>query len=60
MLTGPSSTAAVASLRAARSAMDAERAPGGAGPRQAEVVRARLDAFESSLHALRADNQRYP
>ena len=50
----------LASLQAARSAMDAERAPGGAGPWQAETVRGRLDAFESSLHALRADDQRYP
>jgi len=50
----------LASLRAARSAMDAERAPGGAGPRQAGVVGARLDAFESSIRALRADDQRYP
>jgi hypothetical protein len=50
----------LASLQAARSAMDAERAPGGAGPWQAEVVRGRLDAFESSLNALRADDQRYP
>jgi len=50
----------LASLQAARSAMDAERAPGGAGPWQAEVVRGRLDAFESSLQALRADDQRYP
>jgi hypothetical protein len=50
----------LASLQAARSAMDAERAPGGAGPWQAETVRGRLDAFESSLQALRADDQRYP
>lgn len=50
----------LASLQAARSAMDAERAPGGAGPWQAEIVRGRLDAFESSLYALRADDQRYP
>jgi hypothetical protein len=50
----------LASLQAARSAMAAERAPGGAGPWQAEVVRDRLDAFESSLRALRADDQRYP
>jgi hypothetical protein len=50
----------LASLQAARSAMDAERAPGGAGPWQAEIVRGRLDAFESSLQALRADDQRYP
>jgi hypothetical protein len=49
----------LASLQAARSAMDAERAPG-AEPRQAGVVRGRLDAFEWSLQALRADNQRYP
>ena len=45
---------ALASLQAVRSAMAAERAPGGAGPRQAEVVRNRLDAFESSLRALRS------
>jgi hypothetical protein len=51
---------ALASLQATRSAMDAERVPGGAGPWQAEVVRGRLDAFESSLQALRADDQRYP
>jgi hypothetical protein len=50
----------LASLQAARSAMDAERAPGGAGPWQADIVRGRLDAFESSLQALRADDQRYP
>jgi hypothetical protein len=50
----------LASLQAVRSAMDAERAPGGAGPWQAETVRGRLDAFESSLYALRADDQRYP
>lgn len=49
----------LASLQAVRSAMGAERAPG-ADPRQAEVVRGRLDAFEWSLQALRADNQRYP
>lgn len=53
-------TDTLASLQAVRSAMDAERAPGGAGPRQAAVVRGRLHAFESSLRALRADNQRYP
>ena len=50
----------LASLQAARSAMDAERAPGGAGPWQAETVHGRLDAFESSLRTLRADDQRYP
>jgi hypothetical protein len=43
----------LASLQAARSAMDAERAPGGASLEQAEVVRSRLAAFESSLRALR-------
>jgi hypothetical protein len=50
----------LASLQAVRSAMDAERAPGGAGPWQAETVRGRLDAFEASLQALRTDDQRYP
>jgi hypothetical protein len=42
----------LASLQAARSAMDAERAPGGAGYEQAGVVRSRLASFESSLRAL--------
>jgi hypothetical protein len=41
------------SLHAVRSAMDAERAPGGASPMQGEVVRGRLSAFEASLRALR-------
>jgi hypothetical protein len=50
----------LASLQAARSAMDAERTPGGAGPQQAEVVRGRLYAFESSLQMLRGGTQRYP
>ena len=45
---------ALASLQAARSAMDAERAPGGAGYEQAGVVRSRLASFESSLRALEA------
>jgi hypothetical protein len=49
----------LASLQAARSAMDAERAPGGAGPLQADVVRSRLSAFESSLRALRAGDQEF-
>lgn len=49
----------LASLQAARSAMDAERAPGGAGPQQAGVVRGRLSAFEYSLRALRADDQQF-
>jgi hypothetical protein len=50
----------LASLQAVRSAMDAERAPGGARPELAEVVRRRLYAFESSLRALRADDEQYP
>jgi hypothetical protein len=50
----------LASLQAARSAMDAERTPGGAGPQQAEVVRGRLYAFEESLQMLRTGTQRYP
>jgi hypothetical protein len=41
------------SLQALRSAMEAERAPGGAGPDHAEVVRSRLYAFDSALQALR-------
>jgi hypothetical protein len=49
----------LASLQAARSAMAAERTPGGAGPQQAEVVRGRLYAFESSLQMLRAGTQPY-
>jgi hypothetical protein len=48
------------SLQAVRSAMDAERAPGGTGPQQAEVVRNRLYAFEASLRALRAGDAEYP
>ena len=44
----------LASLQAVRSAMDAERAPGGASLEQAEVVRSRLASFESSLRALTA------
>ena len=50
----------LASLQAVRSAMDAERAPGGARPDLAEVVRRRLYAFESSLRALRAGDEQYP
>lgn len=49
----------LASLQAVRSAMDAERAPGGAGPQQADVVRVRLSAFESSLRALRSGDQEF-
>ena len=44
----------LASLQAVRSAMDAERAPGGAGYEQSDVVRSRLAWFESSLRALEA------
>jgi hypothetical protein len=51
---------ALASLQAVRSAMDAERAPGGAGLEQAEVVRSRLSSFESSLRALRAPGRELP
>jgi hypothetical protein len=51
---------ALASLQAVRSAMDAERAPGGAGAQQAEVTRGRLAAFEASLRALRAPDQQAP
>jgi hypothetical protein len=47
------------SLQAARSAMGAERAPGGPDPRQAEVVRDRLDSFEMSLRALRSGDAEY-
>ena len=50
----------LASLQAVRSAMDAERAPGGARLEVAEVVRRRLYAFESSLRALRAGDEQYP
>lgn len=45
------------SLQTVRSAMDAERAPGGADARQAEVARERLAFFESSLRALRGSDQ---
>lgn len=50
----------LASLQAVRSAMDAERAPGGTRPELADVVRRRLYAFESSLRALRADDEQIP
>jgi hypothetical protein len=45
------------SLQTVRSAMDAERAPGGADARQAEVTRERLAFFEISLRALRGSDQ---
>jgi hypothetical protein len=47
----------LASLQAVRSAMDAERAPGGASLGQADVIRSRLASFESSLRALGAPAQ---
>ena len=47
----------LASLQAVRSAMDAERAPGGASLEQGDVVRSRLASFESSLRALAAPAQ---
>jgi hypothetical protein len=47
----------LASLQAVRSAMDAERAPGGAGPQHTEIVRGRLMSFEASLRALRGSDQ---
>jgi hypothetical protein len=50
----------LASLSAVRSAMDAERAPGGANPQQAEVTRERLAFFEISLSALRVSDQQAP
>ena len=49
----------LASLQAVRSAMDAERAPGGASMQQADVVRSRLYGFESSLRALRTGDQEF-
>jgi hypothetical protein len=45
------------SLQAVRSAMDAERAPGGAGPLHADVVRDRMFAFETALRALRSPDE---
>jgi hypothetical protein len=51
---------ALASLQAVRSAMDAQRALGGADPQQAEVVRSRMASFEASLRALRASDQPPP
>jgi hypothetical protein len=44
---------ALGSLQAVRSAMGAERAPGGADAGQAEVVRGRLLGFQAALQALR-------
>jgi hypothetical protein len=45
------------SVQGARSAMDAERAPGGAGGRNAQVVRSRLLSFEASIRALRSPDE---
>ncbi len=47
----------LASLQAVRSAMDAERAPGGAGPQYAAVVRDRMFAFQAALRALRSPDE---
>jgi hypothetical protein len=47
----------LASVRDARAAMDAERAPGGADERNAQVVRSRLLSFEASIRALRAPDE---
>jgi hypothetical protein len=49
----------LAALQAVRSAMEAERAPGGAGMQQADLVRSRLYGFESSLRALRAGDEEF-
>ncbi len=48
------------SLQAVRSAMTAERAPEGAPPGQAEVVRSRLFAFDAALRRLRPEDPRQP
>src|SRR5260370_35138342 len=47
---------ALASLQAVRSAMAAERAPGGAGPQYADAVRSRLQSFEACRRRLRASD----
>jgi hypothetical protein len=44
---------ALVCLQGVRSAMDAERTPGGASAQQAEVVRGRLSGFDAALRALR-------
>jgi hypothetical protein len=48
------------SLQAVRSAMTAERAPGGAPPGQADIVRSRLFAFDSALRRFRPEDPRQP
>lgn len=50
----------LAALQTVRSAMAAERAPGGASLEQAEVARSRLFSFESSLRALGALSRELP
>jgi hypothetical protein len=47
----------LASAQGARSAMDAERAPGGANGQNVQVVRGRLLSFEASIPALRAPDE---
>jgi hypothetical protein len=47
----------LASLQAVRSAMDAERTPGGASLEYAELVRSRLASFESSLRVIGASGR---
>ena len=47
----------LASLQAVRSAMDAERAPGGAGPEQGARVHDLLLTFDASLRALRSPGE---
>lgn len=47
----------LASLQAVRSAMDAERATGGAGPEQGARVHDLLLTFEASLRALRSPGE---
>jgi hypothetical protein len=47
-------TDVLAALQAVCSAMDAERAPTGAGPQQPAVIRDRLFSFDAALRALRA------
>ena len=48
----------LASMQGARSAMQAERAPGGADGRAAQVVQGRLSSFAASIRALRAPDGR--
>ena len=50
-------TNVLASLQGARAAMGAERAPGGADERNAELVRTRLLSFGASIRDLRAPDE---